>query len=147
MRISFWMKHPVYTVRPLDSVRHAREILTAKRVNQLPVVVDGRVVGIISDRDVRDVFPSVVAPPPSHHRPRTPTGDPAVVTVEMAMTTNVLTLTPTDSVTDAARLMRSERIGAVPIVEAGRLVGILTRSDLLDCLVDAISTNATLPVS
>jgi acetoin utilization protein AcuB len=53
----------------------------------------------------------------------------------MVMTTNVLTLTPHDSMVDAARLMRRERIGAVPIVDGNRLVGILTRSDVLDAFV------------
>ena len=51
------------------------------------------------------------------------------------MTENVLTLGPTDSVTEAARLMRRERVGAIPIVENNRLVGILTRSDMLDAFV------------
>ena len=52
------------------------------------------------------------------------------------MTSTVLTLAPAASVADAARLMRRERIGAIPIVDAGRLVGILSRSDVLDAFVD-----------
>ena len=54
---------------------------------------------------------------------------------DLVMTTNVLTLTPHDSMVDAARLMRRERIGALPIVDGNRLVGILTRSDVLDAFV------------
>ena len=61
--------------------------------------------------------------------------DPHDVKVESVMTTNVLTLTPRDGVIAAASLMRRERVGAVPIVEGQRLVGILARSDLLDALI------------
>jgi acetoin utilization protein AcuB len=48
------------------------------------------------------------------------------------MTTNVLTLGPKARLAEAARLMRTERIGAIPIVENDQLVGIVTRSDILD---------------
>jgi CBS domain-containing protein len=58
--------------------------------------------------------------------------DPATIAVEAAMTANVLTLKPDAPLEDAARLMRRERIGAIPIVVGDRLVGILTRSDLLE---------------
>jgi CBS domain-containing protein len=54
------------------------------------------------------------------------------IPVETVMTTNVLTLKPKDSLTEAASLMRQERIGAIPIVEDGVLRGIITRSDILD---------------
>ncbi len=136
MRIAEWMQHPVHTVKPLDSIQHAREIMETRRVNQLPVVVDGRLVGIVTDRDLRAAFPSVFEDAPNR-RTHKPIGaaDPKAVRVEMVMTSNVLTLGPNDSVTEGARLMRSERVGALPIVEGDRLVGMLTRSDVLDAFV------------
>ena len=136
MRVESWMKHPVCTVKPRDSVRHARETMERHRVNQLPVVTDGRLVGIVTDRDLRDAFPSVFesAEAAAHHR-RAET-DPAAIPVEDVMTRDVLTLTPNVYVVDAARLMRRERIGAVPVVDGTRLVGILTRSDVLDAFVE-----------
>jgi acetoin utilization protein AcuB len=57
------------------------------------------------------------------------------VPVDAVMTANVLTLGPGDSMASAARLMRRERIGAIPIVDQDRLVGIVTRSDVLDAFV------------
>jgi acetoin utilization protein AcuB len=124
MRIAQFMKHPVVTVKPGDSPRHARELLERHRINQLPVVVDGRLVGIVTDRDLRDVFPSVLEDwKKKASDPSTPIAD--------IMSANVLTLGPQAPVADAARLMRRERIGAIPIVDEGRLVGILTRSDVL----------------
>lgn len=133
MQIRDWMRHPVHRVRPLDSIAHARELMERHRVNQLPVVVDDRLVGIVTDRDLRDAFPSVfeVSPWRPRRAPHSAT-DPAAVTVEMVMTANVTTAEPGDSVGDAVRLMRRQRIGALPIVDGGHVVGILTRSDMLD---------------
>jgi acetoin utilization protein AcuB len=135
MRIEPWMKRPVVTVKPHDSARHARELLEQHRVNQLPVVTDGRLVGIVTDRDLRDVFPSVFEAAASRRRATAPGTDPATIPVEDVMTPAVLTLAPGAFLADAARVMRRERIGAIPIVDGDRLVGILTRSDLLDALV------------
>jgi acetoin utilization protein AcuB len=101
-------------------------------VNQLPVVVNGALVGIVTDRDLRDAFPSVFEGPPRRARRRVTATDPDTIMVEDAMTANVLTLAPESSVEEAARLMRAERIGAVPIVSHHRLVGIVTRSDVLE---------------
>lgn len=137
MRIEPWMQHPVITVKPRDSARHARELMEKHRVNQLPVVVDGRLVGIVTDRDLRDAFPSVfelAEAAGQHHRPAGT--DPATIPLEDVMTRDVLTLAPAAFIADAARLMRRERIGAIPIIDGGRLVGILTRSDLLDAFVE-----------
>jgi acetoin utilization protein AcuB len=137
MRIQAWMKHPVVTVKPRDSARHAREMMEKHRVNQLPVVVDGGLVGIVTDRDLRDAFPSVfelAEATGQHHRPAGM--DPATIPVEDVMTRDVLTLAPAAFIADAARLMRRQRIGAIPVIDGERLVGILTRSDLLDALVE-----------
>lgn len=138
MRIAAWMKHPVTSVKPRDTALHARELMEQRRVNQLPVVVDGRLVGIVTDRDLRDAFPSVFASAESaRRRRRAIEADPATIPVEDVMTHEVRTLTPEALLVDAARVMRRERIGALPIVDkGGKLVGILTRSDLLDAFVE-----------
>ncbi len=116
------MKHPVVTVKPRDSALHARETMEKHRINQLPVVKDGKLVGIVTDRDLRDAFPSVFDTAASIARRRPPAGaDPAAIPVEDVMTQTVLTLDPEARVADAARLMRRERIGAIPIVDRGRL--------------------------
>ena len=130
------MTRRVHAVRPLDSIQHAREIMVTHRLNQLPVLADGHLVGIVTDRDLRDAFPSVFESTPRVPPHRTAANtDPKDIRVEEVMTANVLTLQPHDSLIDAARLMRRERIGAVPIVEGQRVIGILTRSDVLDAFV------------
>lgn len=145
MEIEKWMKRRVYTVKPLDSIEHAREVMANHRVNQLPVVADGRLLGIITDRDLRDAFPSLFESTP-HPRTREPVAnaDPRKIPVELVMTPNVLSLGPQTSVTEAARMMRRERIGAIPIVEGERLVGILTRSDILDAFMALVHDRAVM---
>jgi len=105
------------------------------RINQLAIVEDGRLVGIVTDRDLRDAFPSVLdVLRADASRNRKMLSSPEEVSVEMVMSANPLTLGPDDSLVDAVRLLRREHIGALPIVEERRLVGMLTRSDALEAL-------------
>jgi acetoin utilization protein AcuB len=140
MLVSQWMKRRPHTVNPGDSIRHARRILEDHRINQLPVLAGGRLVGIVTDRDLRDAFPSAL----DHRRHREAKSNPSpdATTVETVMTSNVLTVQPADSMAEAARVMRRGRIGALPVVDGDRLVGILTRSDLLDALVALVESSA-----
>jgi acetoin utilization protein AcuB len=137
------MKHPVHTVKPLDSIQHARELMASHRVNQLPVVVDGRLVGIITDRDLRDAFPSVFDSPVFTAGKAKTATDPRKLTVEMVMTANVTTVGPGDSMADAVRRMQRERIGALPVVDGKHVVGIVTRSDVLGCFLDLSALEET----
>ncbi len=135
MLIEEWMTTALRSVRPLDSVAHARAILEEHRINQMPVVTDGRLVGIVTDRDLRDAPTVVKAATAEAGSIEAAEATPGRISVETVMTTNVLTLKPSDPLEKAAELMRRERIGAVPIVEKGRLRGILTRSDILKAFV------------
>jgi acetoin utilization protein AcuB len=135
MTIAPYVHRAVVTVKPLDSVRHARELLERHRINQLPVVVDGRVVGIVTDRDLRDAFPSLFDS--ARRVRRHPEIDPDRVPVRDVMSARVVTLPVDAAVAEAAAVLRHERIGAAPIVDAEqRLRGILTRSDLLQALTE-----------
>ena len=137
MLIERWMKLVVHTVKPHDSVAHARALLEEHRINQLPVIVDGRLVGIVTDRDLRDAPTVVKVAAAQAGGPETPEATPDRIPVETVMTANVLTLKPSDPMEKAAALMRRERIGALPIVEKGHLRGILTRSDILEAFLAA----------
>jgi acetoin utilization protein AcuB len=134
MRVEDCMTRSVVSVKPRDSVAHARAIMEERRINQLPVLEGPRLVGIVTDRDLRDTFPSVLET--VGRRRRSPkSADPATIAVEDVMAHDVLTAAPGDSLASAAQLVRRQRIGALPVIQGGRLVGILTRSDLLQALV------------
>jgi acetoin utilization protein AcuB len=125
------MKTPVHVTHPHDRIERARELCEKYRVNQLPVVVEERLVGIVTDRDLRDAFPSVAEEAAHGAEARQLT---AAICVEDIMTRAVVTTTEEEGIAEAATRMRRERIGALPVVRGSRLVGILTRSDLLAAL-------------
>jgi acetoin utilization protein AcuB len=141
------MKRQVLMVKPRDTIAHARQILEEHRINQLPVVVNGRLVGIITDRDLRDAFPSVFDAAGFSGESRRPSRDPENVLVEEVMTQKVVMIGPEETMTAAAQLMRRERVGALPVVEAGHLVGILARSDVLEAFVALEHAEGTQPAA
>jgi len=133
VKIKDWMNSPVHTVKPRDSVAHARELLERYRINQLPVVRDGVLVGIVTDRDLRNAAPSAAEQAAADLGQIKDVIDPGTIAVETVMTGQVFALAPEDSLEDAVRIMRRERFGAIPVVDSNRrVVGIVTRSDVLD---------------
>ena len=130
MSVSQWMTKSVMTIKPKDTLRHARERLAKYRINQLPVVVNDKLVGIVTDRDVRDAYPSSLRL--FYGKDIEEFGDSH--TVEEVMTYNVMAISPETSLREAAQRLRRQRFGALPVVENGKLVGIITRSDLLDAM-------------
>jgi len=136
------MTQPVIGVKPRDSAAHARVLMVQHRVNQLPVLHGPRLVGIVTDRDLRDAFPSVAETmAPSRRRP--PAGaEPSAIPVEDVMSHHVLTVEPDTPLDEAARLLREKRIGALPVVSGGHVVGIVTRSDLLEALAQLLVAEA-----
>jgi acetoin utilization protein AcuB len=130
-----WMTREVLTVKPRDSVAHARVLLEERRINQLPVVKNGKLVGIVTDRDLRDAVNTVAASVTVAGMAQPAPATPKQIPIEAMMTGNVKTLSPHSNLIVAAELMRRERIGSVPIVDADSLVGIVTRSDILAAFV------------
>jgi signal-transduction protein with cAMP-binding, CBS, and nucleotidyltransferase domain len=112
--VAHWMtSHPI-TIMPGEKLPKAVELMQQHRFRSLPVVDDGKLVGIITDRDIRT----------NMNRLET-------LEVGKVMTTKVLTVTPHTSVWDAARLLSERKIGAMPVVDEGAVVGIVSTTDLL----------------
>jgi acetoin utilization protein AcuB len=131
MDVSKWMTKSLITIKPKDTLRHARERLMKYRINQLPVVMDDKLVGIVTDRDVRDAYPSSLRL--FYGKDIDEFGDSHIV--EELMTYNVVTVTPQTSIREAAQRLRRQRFGALPVVDANnKIVGIITRSDVLDAM-------------
>ena len=121
------MKFMPWTVQPSDSVAHARALLDEHRINHLPVLLKGNLVGIVSTRDLQASKLSRKAPAIG----RALETRPDRVRVASVMTTNVHIARPSDTLGDAADLMRRKHVGALPVVEEGQLRGIITRSDVI----------------
>ena len=120
------------TVSPDDPLSLAAGILRQHRFHHLPVVEGGRLVGILSDTDLRNA--SYTAIPAEGG----PAGDRPV---REAMRTVVWSVTPDDSVEDALLILTREKFGALPVLSGDRLVGIITRADLLNAFVDLLDVN------
>ena len=133
-------RNPV-TVTPRNAIRTAINLMREGGYRRLPVVDRGRLVGIITDRDLRRAAnsPFVV---------REQWYDNFIldhIEVGSCMTPNPLTVEPSTPIAEATRVMRNHKIGGLPVVADGELVGIVTETDLLDFLIEILS-NESVPV-
>jgi acetoin utilization protein AcuB len=125
------MHHPVHTLRPRDNIEHARQLMEEHRVNQLPVMHKNKLVGIVTDRDLRDAYPSVFDIVRSPRKEHDGLAHPENIEVESIMSRNTISVTSSDDLSEAAALLQAQRIGALPVVDDGKLVGIIARNDVL----------------
>jgi acetoin utilization protein AcuB len=122
------MSRRVATVRPDARLGEAARLMGARKIRHLPVVeAAGRLVGIVTARDLRQ---AVFAPAVQDHL-ESLAGVLDGLVVRDVMTRGVITARTTTSIRDAARLMHERRLGALPVIDRDRLVGILTETDVL----------------
>ncbi len=117
------MRSPVVTIAPGTTLQEAYRTMQQKNIRHLPVLEDGRLIGVITDRDLR-LATSTLAPTPF----------PSGIQVSKVMCSTPLTADAMDPVEDAARTMRERKIGCLPVMDSNRLIGIITGIDLLDAL-------------
>ena len=127
MRVRDLMTAKPITVDPETPMLEARERMLRERIRHLVVIDEARVVGIITDRDVRLNLPSPATSLSVWEINYLLPG----VTVGGVMTTSVIVVDPDRPIAEAARIMMDHKIGALPVVEEGRLVGIITESDFV----------------
>lgn len=124
-------KHPI-TVTPEDPLVRAGDLLKRNQIHHLPVVMDGDLVGIVTGSDLRNFALEKT----------TINADGDVVatrrTVGEIMTRDVVTASPHDTLEDALLLLHRRRFGALPVVEGKRLVGIITKADILAAFIDTL---------
>ncbi len=118
------MRSPAVAIAPETKLEDAYRTMREKGIRHLPVLDSGRLVGVITDRDLR-LATSSLAPSPFPQGSR----------VDEVMSRTPLTADRLDPVEDAARTMRERKIGCLPVVANGTLVGIITGLDLLDALI------------
>lgn len=127
------MTRPVVAIGPDEPIADVIALMLQRRLRHFPVVADGELIGIVSDRDLRSVGSAHPAA-----KPGVAARDP----VRQLMTAPVWTAHPSDPVDEIAALLRRARIGSMPVVDDDELVGIVTASDVLGALVTMTGVDA-----
>ena len=127
MKVQDIMTTPAVTVGLDMPVLEARQVMERQRIRHLPVTDGGRLMGIVTDRDIRLNMPS----PATSLSVWEINFLIAKLTVGSVMRRAVITVDPQRDAAEAARIMLDHKIGALPVVDGGAVVGIVTETDML----------------
>lgn len=132
MYVRQFMTSQVFTVSPEESIADTMVLMREKKINKLPVMDKGKLVGFVTDGDLREVSPSPATTLSifelNYLIAKTPIREVAVK--------RVITCQPDTKLEDAALLMREQKISGLPVLDNGKLVGIITATDILDAFLD-----------
>jgi CBS domain-containing protein len=135
-RVADRMARNVVFVREHESLNRAAEILQEKRIRHLPVLAElENLVGIITDRDIKLAMPSPLFGQQADWK-----GLFESVPVSRVMAKELVTVAPDALMQEAVSLMVAHRIGCLPVVEEGSLVGLLTETDAMRHCIEVIQT-------
>jgi acetoin utilization protein AcuB len=123
MRVKDFMTQNPIIVSPLENIENTSQVLIENGIHQVPVVSNGNLVGIVTDRDLKIALSGDLR-------------DPSL-NVGSVMSRNPVTVTDDLKIVEAAKIIRKRRFNALPVVnKKGELVGILTVRDILDGLIN-----------
>jgi len=138
-----WMTPDPVTIGPKTTVPEAHKLMKEHDFRRLPVVDDhGRLIGIVTLSDLREAGPSSATSLSIFELNYLL----AQLTIDKIMTRDVVTVSPDATIRDAANLMLKHEVGALPVMEDDKLVGIITESDIFRVIVQQPET-ATSPES
>lgn len=148
MFVKQWMKSEVLTVGPQDTIGAAEQLLKQHKIRRLPVVSDGVLVGVVSPNDLEKVMPSILDAEGVSEEEFIA----ANTEIRTVMTASPITVCPDDTLAAAARKMRHHKIDGLPVVDCGRLMGIISITDILDAFLivmtgDQIGTRLDLKIA
>jgi acetoin utilization protein AcuB len=131
------MPRDVLTADPETSIAAAAELMNRNRIRHLPVIdQDSRLVGIVTDRDIRSAMPSNLL---SKNAVASEIKQIALLKVKDIMTTNVVTVSPMNTLEDALLQMQRTKVGAFPVLDLqGKLVGIISIRDLMRAFINVL---------
>ncbi|MEW6725887.1 CBS and ACT domain-containing protein [Desulforudis sp. 1088] len=130
MFVKDYMTRNPITITPETPIFQALEIMTRKKVRHLPVVKDGKLVGIVTERGLLQVSPSPATTLSVYELNYVL----AKVTVKDALVKNPVTCDPDMPIEEAARVMREKKIGSILVTEKDKLIGIITQTDMIEGL-------------
>ncbi|KKB37563.1 acetoin utilization AcuB family protein [Bacillus thermotolerans] len=128
------MQRDLHLLSPEDKIGTALQLFRDKKIRHVPIVDDkGELVGIVTDRDVKDSTPSILKKDLSDEELNKP--------LSVIMQKDVFTGHPLDFVEDIAATFYEYKIGCMPIVQGGEVIGIVTESDVLRTFVELTGVN------
>jgi acetoin utilization protein AcuB len=127
-----YMTADPFTVAPEDSLQRVVDLLRRRDIRSVPVLQDGRLIGIVSDRDLRQVAPSYPLFRDEDEIRRYTEN----LKVTAAMTADPMRISPAASLVEAAKVLEKYRISSLPVIDGESLVGIISVSDLLRAFID-----------
>ena len=120
------MSHPIISIAPDMPVHDALDMFKRERIRRAPVVKEGKLIGIVSDKDLLNASPS----PATSLSIWEMNYLLSKVTVSEVMTKKVMTVSENTPIEEAARIMADNKIGGLPVMRDGHVVGIITETDL-----------------
>ncbi|HEX2741601.1 MAG TPA: CBS and ACT domain-containing protein [Rubrobacter sp.] len=129
LRVRDCMTKDVVTLGPEASAAEAWSLCREHNIRHVPVVQEGRLAGLVSDRDLRDVRGGGEG---------RESDTPRWVRLGDMMTRNVVTIHPLDTIEHAARELYERKIGCLPVVADDELVGIITSEDMMRTLIEMV---------
>jgi len=128
------MSHPIITVAPDTPITTALNIMRQENVRRTPVIKDGELIGIVSDKDLLNASPS----PATSLSIWEMNYLLSKITVGDVMSKDVLTITIDTPIEQAAHIMVDNKIGGLPVLKDGKVVGIITETDLFKIFLEVM---------
>lgn len=128
------MSKPVITMEPDLPIPDALNLMKTEHIRRAPVVKNGKLVGIVSDKDLLNASPSPVTTLSIWEMNYLL----SKVTVAKVMSSNVLSVTEDTPIEQAARIMADNKIGGLPVLRDGQVVGIVTETDLFKVFLELL---------
>ncbi len=134
MLVKLWMTTEVITIAPNQTIAEAQSLLKEHNIRRLPVIEDDNLIGILSPNDLKKAMPSIL------DAEKNDDGEFIADHTEIRtiMTSSPITVSPDDSLVEAAKKMRQNNIDGLPVVENDKLLGILSISDILDAFLETM---------
>ena len=131
------MSHRFISIPPEMSVPEALALFRKSRIRRAPVMKEGKMLGIVSETDLLNASPSPVSTLSVWEMNYMM----SKVTVKQVMTKKVITVEVGTPIEDAARIMVDAKIGGMPVTKAGKVVGIITETDLFKVFMELMGTH------
>lgn len=127
------------TIAENAPISEAGELMRKNNIARLPVVKDGKLIGIITEADLLKLSPSAATTLSVWELNYVL----SKIKVGEGMTKNPITISPDATLEEAAMIMREKNVGALPVVEEGKLIGIITESNIFDAFIDLMGLKLT----